>query len=125
MADTTQKEKKSTTKVTCIITGKTTPLTREYYDKKVIEFGSEQALQQKYICKQAKSMVKRGYSIDEIQDVLGKTAEPMHLDFEQIKQIVLEKDSENFIPEQPLEFVNIEIKPHVKEFIENLRNYNG
>ena len=114
MAD-TQKEKKTTTKVTCIITGKTTPLTREYYDKKVIEFGSEPALQQKYICKQAKSMVKRGYTIDEIQDVLGKAVEPMHVTFEQIKHI----------PEQPLESVNIEAKPHVREFIENLRNYNG
>lgn len=70
-------------------------------------------------------MVKRGYTIDEIQDVLGKAVEPMHLTFEQIKHIVQEKDSENFIPEQPLESVNIEAKPHVKEFIENLRNYNG
>lgn len=124
MAD-TQKEKKTTTKVACIITGKTTPLTREYYDKKVAEFGSEENLQQTYICKQAKSMVKRGYTIEEIQDVLGKPAAPTMLTFEQIKQIVLEKDSENFIPEHPLESVNIEVKPHVKEFIENLRNYNG
>lgn len=124
MAD-TQKEKKTTTKVTCIITGKTTPLTREYYDKKVIEFGSEENLQQTYICKQAKSMIKRGYTIEEIQDVLGKPASPTMLTFEQIKQIVLEKDSENFIPEHPLQSVNIEVKQHVKVFVENLKNYNG
>lgn len=124
MAD-TQKEKKTTTKVTCIITGKTTPLTREYYDKKVIEFGSEEKLQQNYICKQAKSMVKRGYTLEEIQDVLGVPTSPTQLSFDQIKQIVLEKDSENFIPEHPLESVNIEVKQHVKVFVENLRNYNG
>lgn len=124
MAD-TQKEKKTTTKVTCIITGKTTPLTREYYDKRVSEFGSEEKLQQNYICKQAKSMVKRGYTLEEIQDVLGVPASPTQLSFDQIKQIVLEKDSENFIPEHPLESVNIEVKQHVKVFVENLRNYNG
>jgi len=124
MAD-TQKEKKNTTKVTCIIKGKTTPLTREYYDKRVIEFGSEEKLQQNYICKQAKSMVKRGYNLTEIQDVLGTPATQTQLSYDQIKQIVLEKDSENFIPDHPLESVNIEIKQHVKVFVENLRNYNG
>jgi DNA-binding transcriptional MerR regulator len=124
MAD-TQKEKKSTTKITCILTGKATALTRDYYNKKIEEFGSEESLHQKYICKQAKSMVKRGYSIEEIQDVLGKPSESMLLTLEQIKQIVSEKDSDNFSSEHPLERVNTEVKQHVKVFMENLQNYNG
>ena len=123
MAD-IQKEKKST-KITCIVTGKTTQITRDYYDKKIAEFGSEQNLHSKYICKQAKSMLKRGYSLQEVQDVLGKSdVDIQHLQAK-INEIISEKDSENFMPEQPLQGLNIDVKPQVRAFINNLKNYNG
>ena len=123
MAD-TQKQKK-TTQVACIITGKTTPFTKEYLERKVNEYGSEEMLHQKYICKQAKSMLKRGYTIQEVQGVLGASNIKLNMTDEQIKSIVQEKDSENFNISQPVESVNIAVQPHIRDFIDKLKKYNG
>ena len=119
-----QKQKK-TAQIACIITGKTTTLTKEYFERKVSEYGSEQLLHDQYICKQAKSMLKRGYSVQEVQDVLGSPNSQVSLTDEQIKVIILGEDSENFNPIQPLESVNIIVQPHVRNFIDKLKQYNG
>ena len=119
-----QKQKK-TTQIACIITGKTTTLTKEYFERKVSEYGSEQLLHDQYICKQAKSMLKRGYSMQEVQDVLGSPNSQVSLTDEQVKVLISGEDSENFSPSQPLESVNIIVQPHVRDFIDKLKQYNG
>lgn len=119
-----QKQKK-TTQVACIVTGKTTTFTKEYFERKVSEYGSEQLLHEQYICKQAKSMLKRGYSVQEVRDVLGSSDAPVSLTDDQIKVLISGEDSENFSPSQPLESVNIIVRPHVRDFIDKLKQYNG
>ena len=43
---------------------------------------------------------------------------------EQIKSIVQEKDSD-FNISQPVEPVNIVVQPHIRDFIDKLKQYNG
>lgn len=57
-------------RIVCIITGKTSSIGDDYYDRKVKEFGGEDLLNERYVCKQAKTLLLRGYGIDEIRSML-------------------------------------------------------
>ena len=59
-----------TTKLKCVVTGRTLFATKDYYDRKVQQAGTEQKLHESYICKEAKTMIKQGYTIDKIRDIL-------------------------------------------------------
>ena len=54
-------------KLTCIITGKSVTISGDYLDKKIEEFGNEQVLENLYICKEVKSLLKKGYNIIDIR----------------------------------------------------------
>ena len=58
-------------KLTCVVTGKTTSINDDYYNKRVEEHGDEQLLTQRYVCKQVKSLLTRGYSVVEVRDMLN------------------------------------------------------
>ena len=68
-----KEKEKNTCKLACIITGKTVTINKDYYEKKVSEAGDEATLHETYACKQAKSLLKRGYSINEIRKLLNAT----------------------------------------------------
>lgn len=57
-------------KLTCIITGKTITVSNEYYNKKITDFGSEEKFNTLYVSRQVKSLLKRGYKVKEIKDLL-------------------------------------------------------
>lgn len=116
-----QKEK-STYKITCKITGKTTVIVRDYYNKKVEEYGSEERFEQLYICKQAKNMLKRGYSVQEIRDALGSTRDE-EIPADVLTQMIDVKETDILSLSQPLEQVNKIVSPDVERFISKLKNY--
>lgn len=58
-------------KLTCVVTGKTTSINDDYYSKRIEEHGNEQLLTQRYVCKQVKSLLTRGYSVAEVRDMLN------------------------------------------------------
>ena len=60
-----------TKKLTCNITGKKLFADGGYYNKRVEKVGSEELLQKTYICKDAKQLLKKGYSIEDIQTTLN------------------------------------------------------
>lgn len=121
-----QKEKKdkSTFKLTCILTGKIVVINKAYYEKKIDEYGSAEVLHKHYLCKQAKSMGKRGYSIKEIQDLLGTNENFTNLTDEDFQKILQQKDADDF------RFDNVEThdlhvtKPHVRNFITKLQHHH-
>lgn len=60
-----------TTKLKCVVTGRTLFATKDYYDRKVEQAGSEEQLHATYICKEAKNMIKQGYTVEKIREVLN------------------------------------------------------
>lgn len=54
--------------LTCRITGKQLYASKDYFKKKVEAAGSEENLHNTYICREAKSLAKKGYSIDDIRE---------------------------------------------------------
>jgi hypothetical protein len=108
-------------KLSCVITGKTITVSNEYYDKKVSEFGTEDKLNSLYVSRQVKNLLKRGYKVKEIKNLLkveGKTL-PEITD-SMVKDILRVKD------EDTNSYENLSIKksdPEVVEYINTLRSY--
>lgn len=58
-------------KLICNITGKTLTASKQYYEKKVQKAGSEENLHRNYVCRDAKTLLKKGYNIDEVRTALN------------------------------------------------------
>jgi hypothetical protein len=105
-------------RITCVVTGKTVTVSNEYYDKKVTEYGSENNFNSLYTSRQAKNLLKRGYKVKEIRDLLKVTEDVPEISDKLVKQILSIKDEESNTYE------NTSIKksdPDVVEYISALR----
>ena len=66
---------RKTKKLTCVVTGRSLVLSKDYYQSKLDKVdGDEQLLQDSYICKEAKDLIKRGYDVEKTRDLLGVDA---------------------------------------------------
>lgn len=61
----------STKKITCVVTGKQTVYSGDFLQKKIDEYGSEEKLNQYYICREVKSFLKKGYNVLDIRKILN------------------------------------------------------
>lgn len=108
-------------KLSCIITGKTITVGNEYYDKKVSQYGSEEKLNSLYVSRQAKNLLKRGYKIKEIRDLLKINAQNLP----ELKETIV-KDILKTSDEESSTYENISVKksdPEVENYIKGLRTY--
>lgn len=113
-----------TKKITCIIIGKSTLITKDYYDKKVKKCGDEELFRKTYICKEAKDLLLQGLSVDQIRKKYNVENMPP-VDMEYIDSLTtnkygLKKDT-TF--STITSFTVFETDPEAKNFINNLR-YN-
>lgn len=56
-----------TRKLICQVTGKPLFASKEYFEKKVQKAGSENELHRTYICRDALTLLKKGYTIDDVR----------------------------------------------------------
>ena len=82
-------------KLTCIITGKSITVGNEYFDKKIKDFGSEERFNSLYVSRQAKGLLKRGYKVKEIRELLKVTGELCDIPDKTVKEILSIKDEES------------------------------
>ena len=118
------KERK-TRKLKCNITGKVLFASKDYYDKKVTKAGTEEALHNTYMCREATNYLKKGHSIADTQKLLNvKYDSPLTDD--DIGEIVNSNSQYRInIKEQPTVSV-MDTDPDVKRFINNiLKDNNG
>ena len=109
-------------KLSCIITGKTITINEEYYSKKVQEYGSEQLLASQYACKQAKNLLIRGYSVDEIRALL-KVERKMPVINSSVIDAIRSANNADDIDSQMVSVKKSD--PEVATFIANIRNLNS
>jgi hypothetical protein len=57
--------------VSCKISGKSFTFTKEYFNKRVEEYTDIESLQKYYVTKKVKSLIQRGYSAQEIRNILN------------------------------------------------------
>ncbi len=104
-------------KLNCVLTGKPITVSDEYYQKKVKDFGSVDNLQRLYCCRQAKNLLKRGYQIAEIHDLLKVSKGPV-VDAKVVEEILLQTGDE-----YTLDYTSTQKSdPDVATFIANLKN---
>lgn len=114
-------------KVTCLITGQTVMMGKDYFAKKAEEYGSEDKLRKYYISKKAKSLVRRGYSVNEIRKILNITEPGLpEQDAEDVKNIMdFHNNEKQSISAKRLEsaknFMMTTSDEDVKDFINNIK----
>jgi hypothetical protein len=115
-----------TKKLKCIITGKTLFANSDYYQKKIERAGSEEKLHSTYICREAKQLLKSGFTVEKIRDTLNvdDTNLPT-VPQELINEIVSDKGKyisrrsvNNNIPIASI--INTKTDSDVKKFIETI-----
>lgn len=116
-------------KVTCLITGQSVMMGKDYFIKKAEEYGGEDNLRKYYISKKAKSLVRRGYSVTEIRKILNITEPGLPSeDTDSIRDLVSYHSSEKqTISAKRLEsaknFMMQSSDEDVKAFINNIKNF--
>jgi len=108
-------------KLTCVVTGKSIIVGNDYYQKKLSQFGSEQFINDLYVSRQVKSLLKRGYKIQEVRDLLK--INPTDKGLKPSDEIDLKKILK--IDDDSSEIDNIKKSdPDVVEFIQKLKSNN-
>ena len=110
-----------TRKLICNITGKTLMAAKEYYLKRAEKAGSEEALHATYVCKDVKILLKKGYTIDQVQQTLHAEQYTCNLTEDNIKEIIGKSSLRinNNVEEQ---VSMIKTDPEVSKFIQNILN---
>jgi len=61
--------------VSCKISGKSFTFTKQYFNKRVEEYVDVESLDKYYVTKKVKSLIRRGYSAQEIRNILTISTE--------------------------------------------------
>jgi len=115
-------------KITCLITGKSYTYGQDYYDKKVKDYVDEDNLKKYFITQKAKTYLNKGYSIQEIRNILNvdefnlPAPDSLQLveliEFHKIQASHTAKKISN-----TLNFATHKSDPDVTHFINNIRDY--
>lgn len=110
----------------CLVSGNKYTFSKEYFDKKVEEYGNVEDLKKYFVVKKVKSYIERGYNIQEIRNILSVTADDLPgPDSQDIKDIVnyysVRKDTTK---RAALNFATHKSDPDVAILINNIRDLN-
>tara|TARA_R100001443_G_scaffold11004_1_gene20659 strand:- start:13 stop:381 length:369 start_codon:yes stop_codon:yes gene_type:complete len=115
-------------RITCLVTGKSYTYGQDYYDKKVKDYIDEDNLKKYFITQKAKSYLNKGYSIQEIRNILNVDEENLPgpdshelvelIEFHKIQASQTAKKISN-----TLNFATHKSDPGVTHFINNIRDY--
>jgi hypothetical protein len=118
-----------TRKLSCIVTGKTLFATREYYERKLSKVqGNEKKLHDAYVCREAKQMLKNGFTVEKIRDTLNVDDTNLSEVSQEIINDIIStgkryvKRINNYTPISNI--INVNTDPEVKKFIENISSQN-
>ena len=113
----------STQKIKCVITGKQTVYSGDFLQKKIEEYGSEEKLNELYICREVKSFFKKGYGVLDIRKILNVDDDIPLPDETILKEIEDTFRKESILKEQPTfnealtSFTYNKSDPDVEKFI--------
>lgn len=108
----------------CLISGNKYTFGKEYFNKKIEEYGNVEDLKKYFVTKKVKSLIERGYSVQEIRNILSVVDEELPgQDSQDIKDIVnyysVRKD---VTKKAALNFATHKSDPDVAVLINNIRD---
>jgi DNA-binding transcriptional MerR regulator len=115
-------------KITCLITGKSYTYGQDYYNKKVSDYVDETNLKKYFITQKAKNYLNKGYSIQEIRNILNVNGDDLpDADSPQIAELIefhkIQASQTAKKISNTLNFATHKSDPEVTNFINNIRNY--
>jgi|TARA_A100001391_G_scaffold66705_2_gene42378 uncharacterized protein YfbU (UPF0304 family) len=115
-------------KITCLITGKSYTYGQDYYDKKVADYVDEANLKKYFITQKAKNYLNKGYSIQEIRNILNVDTDGLpESDSQQVVELIefhkVQASQTAKKISNTLNFATHKSDPEVSAFINNIRNY--
>lgn len=117
---------RKTTKLKCIITGRELLATNDYFNKKVEKAGSAEKVHETYVCKEAKNLLIKGYSVDKIREILEINETLQDVDEGVINEIIItsrgkaRRLSKAGPTNLPTIMLTTETDPRVTEFLKNI-----
>ena len=119
------KEKK-TRSLKCVITGRKLHATKEYYQRKVGKIGSEEKVHSTYVCREAKNLLVKGFSVEKIREMLNVNPEGLDdVSGDIVNEILFQNKAKirrfgNIVNNSTV--MNTKTDPDVKKFVESLKN---
>ena len=115
-------------KITCLITGKSYTYGQDYYDKKVADYVDEANLKKYFITQKAKNYLNKGYSIQEIRNILNVDTDGLpESDSQQVVELIefhkVQASQTAKKISNTLNFATHKSDPEVTNFINNIRHY--
>ena len=115
-------------RITCLITGKSYTYSQDYYNKKVTDYIDEANLKKYFITQKAKTYLNKGYSIQEIRNILNVNEESLPAaDSEQVVELIqfhkIQASQTAKKKSNTLNFATHKSDPEVTHFINNIRDY--
>jgi len=118
----------SSRRITCTITGKSYTYGQDYYDKKVKDYVDGNNLKKYFITQKAKTYLNKGYSIQEIRNILNVNEDDLpDADSEAIAELIeFHKIQASHTAKKisnTLNFATHKSDPDVTKFINTIRDY--
>ena len=115
-------------KITCSITGKSYTYGQDYYHKRTKDYIDEQNLKKYFITQKAKNYLNKGYSIQEIRNILNVDEDEVPgIDSEEIVELIefhkIQAAQTTKKISNTLNFATHKTDPDVAVFINNIRDY--
>jgi len=115
-------------KITCLITGKSYTYGQDYYNKKISDYVDETNLKKYFITQKAKNYLNKGYSIQEIRNILNVNADDLpESDSPQIAELIefhkIQASQTAKKISNTLNFATHKSDPEVTDYINNIRHY--
>jgi hypothetical protein len=104
-------------KLMCVISGKTTTVSDKYYEKKISEYGSEFDLTKLYTSREARTLLKRGYSVLDCRTMLKVEKKMPEITDEELFKIKSFIDDDTFLLNKSI----LTSSEDVKEYINILK----
>ena len=115
-------------KITCSITGKSYTYGQDYYHKRTKDYIDEQNLKKYFITQKAKNYLNKGYSIQEIRNILNVDEDELpDADSQQVAELIefhkiqASQTAKKIL--NTLNFATHKSDPEVVYFINNIRDY--
>lgn len=111
--------------VTCKISGKSFVFAADYFNKRVEEYTDVESLQKYYVTKKVKSLIIRGYSVQEIRNILSIDSDNLiPINSQEITDIMVYHGlrNETVSKKNSSNFATHKSDPDVSAFINNIKD---
>lgn len=111
--------------IKCKISGKSFTFTNDYFNKRVLEYNDVDTFEKYYVSKKVKSLITRGYSVQEIRNILNITGDNLiSVDSQEIIDIMIYHSlrNETISKKNSSNFATHKSDPDVSAFINNIKD---